>query len=315
LAAALAGFARVVSPIAGAFLLERVSPAAPGALGSVLMMFVALFVWRRVLFVPDAECPAPLEPLQAGASRRRSVKAWHILLWLVPLAVLGGMAIIGGIVMRPMPEALDALESDDDVEVMTEPWLTFRPVDAEPIVGLIFYPGARADSRAYAPLARAIAGEGYQVVIVPMPLNMAVFSPGAARKVIAAYPGIEHWAIGGHSLGGAMAASFARTHPDDVDGLVMWAPYYLLGSPDLSGADLEVATAYGTLDGLIPPRRIDASRPYMPADARWIKIDGGNHAQFSWYGRQTSDNPATITREVQQRQAISATLSLLATLE
>jgi DHA1 family tetracycline resistance protein-like MFS transporter len=315
LAAALAGFARVVAPIVGAFLLERVSPAAPGVLGSVLMMFVALFVWRRVLFVPDAECPAPPEPLQASASRRRSVKAWHVLLWLVPLAALGGMAITGGIVMRPMPEALEALTPGEGVIVETKPWLTFHPADTEPSVGLIFYPGARADARAYAPAARAIASEGYRVVVVPMPLNMAFFDRGAARRVIAAYPDVEHWAIGGHSLGGAMAASFARNHPDDVEGLTVWAPYYLLACPDLSEHDLGVVTVYGTLDGLIAPETVEASRPCMPADARWIVIEGGNHAQFSWYGGQTGDNPAAITRETQQQQAIDAALSLLSDLE
>jgi pimeloyl-ACP methyl ester carboxylesterase len=242
------------------------------------------------------------------------VRPWHAAL-LIPLVVAGILGITGGIVMRPMPEALDALASGDGVEVVTEPWLAFRPLDAEPTVGLIFYPGARADARAYAPIAKDIAREGYHVVVVPMPLNMAIFDPGAAGRVIETYPDIERWVVGGHSLGGAMAASFARNHPDGVDGLVVWAPYYLLGHPDLSGSDLEVVTVYGTLDGLIPPERIEASRPYLPDDARWIAIEGGNHAQFSWYGGQTSDNPATISRETQQQEAISATLSLLATLE
>jgi pimeloyl-ACP methyl ester carboxylesterase len=244
----------------------------------------------------------------------RSSRVWYVMA-LIPLVVAGILGITGGIVLRPMPQALDGLESGDGVEVVSEPWLAFRPVGTQPAVGLIFYPGARADARAYAPIAKDIAGEGYQVVVVPMPLNMAIFDPGAAGRVIKTYPDIERWVVGGHSLGGAMAASFARNHPDAVDGLVVWAPYYLLRYPDLSGSDLEVVTIYGTLDGLIPPARIEASRPYLPDDARWIAIEGGNHAQFSWYGGQTGDNPATITREAQQQETISATLSLLAALE
>lgn len=246
--------------------------------------------------------------------RKGPATPWHAAL-LIPLVVAGILGITGGIVLRPMPEALDALESGDGVEVVTEPWLAFRPVGTQPTVGLIFYPGARADARAYAPIARDIAGGGYQVVVVPMPLNMAIFDPDAAGRVIETYPDIERWVVGGHSLGGAVAASFARNHPDLVDGLVVWAPYYLLKCPDLSGTDLVAVTIYGTLDGLIPLTRVEASRPCLPADARWIAIEGGNHAQFSWYGGQTSDNPATITREMQQKEAISATLSLLATLE
>ena len=255
-----------------------------------------------------------LRSQRAVDRRKRPVRPWHAAL-LIPLLAAGILGITGGIVLRPMPEALAALASGDGVEVVTEPWLAFRPVGTQPTVGLIFYPGARADARAYAPIAKDIAGEGYHVVVVPMPLNMAILNQGAADRVMKAYPDIEHWIVGGHSLGGAMAASFARNHPDAVDGLAVWAPYYLLRYPDLSGSDLEVVTIYGTLDGLIPPARIESSRPYLPDDARWIAIEGGNHAQFSWYGGQTGDNPATITREVQQQEAISATLSLLATLE
>lgn len=249
-----------------------------------------------------------------GRRAKGPVKLWHVLL-LIPVLVSGTLAIIGGIVLRPMPEALEALAPGEGVIVETEPWLTFHPADAEPGVGLIFYPGARADARAYAPIARAIASEGYRVVVVPMPLNMAIFDPGAARRVIAAYAEIEHWAIGGHSLGGAMAASYARNHPDDVEGLTVWAPYYLLGCSDLSEHDLDVVTVYGTLDGLIAPETVEASRSCMPAGARWIAIEGGNHAQFSWYGGQTGDNPATITRQAQQQQAIDAALSVLSDLE
>ena len=75
---------------------------------------------------------------------------------------------------------------------------------------MIFYPGGRVDPRSYAPAARAIAAQGYLAVITPMPLNLAVFTPGRAAQVIAAYPEIHTWAIGGHSLGGAMAANFSH---------------------------------------------------------------------------------------------------------
>ena len=58
-----------------------------------------------------------------------------------------------------------------------------------------------------------------------MPLNLAVLNPGAAQDVIDAYPAIESWVIGGHSLGGAMAAAFADDHPGIVDGLVLLAAF------------------------------------------------------------------------------------------
>jgi hypothetical protein len=42
-----------------------------------------------------------------------------------------------------------------------------------------------------------------------------------------------------------------------------------------------------------------------------IEIEGGNHAQFGWYGNQAGDNSPTITRELQQNRTVTATVSLL----
>ena len=90
--------------------------------------------------------------------------------------------------------------------------MCFDPLITEPTTGLIFYPGGKVDARAYAPAAHAIAAQGYLVVITPMPLNLAVFGVDRAADVVKAFPSIKHWAIGGHSLGGSMAASFASKH-------------------------------------------------------------------------------------------------------
>jgi dienelactone hydrolase len=209
-----------------------------------------------------------------------------------------------------MPEALAALESDAQVHVETDPWLVFRPVTQDPTTGLILYPGGRVDPRAYAPTARALAEEGYLVVIVPMPLNLAFFAPGRAADVMTAFPGVEDWAIGGHSLGGAMAANFAYGNPETAQGLVLWASYPA-GSDDLSGRDLAVSSIYGTRDGLATGDEIGASRSLLPPDTQWTAIEGGNHAQFGWYGPQSGDNEATISREEQQAQIVAATLQLL----
>ena len=209
-----------------------------------------------------------------------------------------------------MREALAALESDARVHVETAPWLVFRPVDQEPPVGLILYPGGRVDPRAYAPTARALAEEGHLVVIVPMPLNLAVFAPGRAAEVMAAFPGVENWAVGGHSLGGAMAANFAHGNPEAVRGLVLWAAYPA-GSDALAGYQLAACSIFGTRDGLATPDKIDASRPLLPPDTQWTAIEGGNHAQFGWYGPQSGDNEAIISREEQQAQIVAATLQLL----
>ena len=248
----------------------------------------------------------------------QKLKQWW---WLLPLAlvailILGLLAFViwGSTPAAPMPEALSALQSDGQVRVDTEPWLVFQPTAAAPTTGLILYPGGRVDPRAYAPTARALAEEGYLVAIVPMPLNFAILAPGRATEVQAAFPQIEQWAIGGHSLGGAMAANFAARQPAAVQGLVLWAAYPA-GGDDLSGRPLAVTSIYGTRDGVATMDEIAASEPLLPPATRWVEIEGGNHAQFGWYGPQNGDYEATISREAQQDQIIAATLELLSRLD
>lgn len=249
-----------------------------------------------------------------SSGNNKGFKRWW---WLLPLALVVVLAV--GVVVfviwastgpGPMPEALAALESDDRVQVEAEPWLVFGPAGEEPTTGLILYPGGRVDPRAYAPAARAIAEEGYRVVITPMPLNLAFFAPNQAAEAMAAYPMVENWAVGGHSLGGSMAARFAYQNPDAAAGLVLWASYPA-STDDLSQRELAASSIYGTRDGLATVDKIDASRPLLPADTAWVGIEGGNHAQFGWYGPQSGDNPPGISREEQQAEIVAATLDLL----
>lgn len=211
---------------------------------------------------------------------------------------------------QPMSEALAALQSGPAVTVEQEPWLVFRPADGEPQTGLIFYPGGRVDYRAYAPYARAVAEQGYLVVIPRMPFNLAVFDPAEAGSVMDAYPEIQRWVVGGHSLGGAMAANFAKANPDRVQGLLLVASYPA-ESDSLAASNLPVLSISGSDDGLADTTTVEASRALLPAETVFLAIDGGNHAQFGWYGDQSGDNPARISREEQMEQTISAAVYFL----
>jgi acetyl esterase/lipase len=242
-------------------------------------------------------------------------KFWRVLAGILGLLIIlmGGFVIWGSTPAKPMPEALMALQPDTQITITEGDWLTFSPTGQQPETGFIFYPGGRVDARAYAPAARQIAAQGYLVVIVPMPLNLAVLDPGAAADVTTAYPEVQHWAVGGHSLGGAMAANFANRNPDKIQGLVLWAAYPA-SSDDLSASSLRVISIYATLDGLSTGEKITASRALLPQNTIWTPIEGGNHAQFGWYGEQSGDNAATITRQVQQAQVIQATTQFLSSL-
>jgi hypothetical protein len=237
------------------------------------------------------------------------------------LAALLGILLIGvlGFVFwasatpEPMPQAIAALASDENVSVSQDEWLVFTPADGKADAGLIFYPGGKVDPVSYAPAARSIAEAGYQVVIVPMPLNLAFFSPDKADEVIAEFPEVNRWGIAGHSLGGSMAARFVYEHPGEIGGLALWAAYPA-GTDDIGDRTLPVTVIFGTQDGLASLDEIEGGRPLLPPKGRWVPIEGGNHAQFGWYGPQSGDNPATISRENQQEQIVEAMLDLLGSL-
>ncbi|MEZ0395771.1 MAG: alpha/beta hydrolase [Anaerolineales bacterium] len=245
---------------------------------------------------------------------KKPSRFFRFLLALLGLLSLAALAFVlwGSTPARPMPEVFERVPGLNDLG--NQRWLTFLPDGDAPTVGLILYPGGRVDFRAYAPTAQAIADRGYFVALVRMPLNLAVLDPGAAAEVIAAHPEIERWAVGGHSLGGAMAANFAAANPGSVQGLVLWASYPA-SSDDLSQSGLRVVSISASLDGLATPDKIAASRPLLPPDTVWVVIEGGNHAQFGWYGDQNGDNPAAISREAQQAQIVEATVVLLESLK
>lgn len=240
----------------------------------------------------------------------RKAKRWWLLLLLMPVLALAGFVLWANTPLGPMPEAVAALQSDEVVQVEMKLWFVFRPKNQVVTTGLILYPGGRIDPRSYAPAGRAISAEGYLVVIVPMPLNLAVIASERATAVIAAFPEVRCWAIGGHSLGGAMAARYTYQHPKAVQGLVLWAAYPA-SSDDLSERNLAVVSIYGSLDGLAAEASIASSRALLPPTTRWVNIEGGNHAQMGWYGPQTGDRAATINREEQQKAVVSATVEFL----
>jgi hypothetical protein len=237
----------------------------------------------------------------------------RVLIGLVVLVALAGLGFAVFSKVRtasPMPEAIDALGSSADVVVTTDNWLVFEPRAARAETGLVLYPGGYVDPRAYAPVAHGIAAHGFLVTIVPMPFNLAVLGAGRAANVMAEFSEIENWAVGGHSLGGAMAAQFAHDNPAKVAGLVLWAAYPPDGSP-LQRRELPVLSIYGTRDGITTLDEIEASRALLPIDTVFVAIEGANHAGFGSYGPQSGDGTATIDPGQQQAQVVDATVGFL----
>lgn len=228
---------------------------------------------------------------------------------LLTLLLIGAVAFVqwANTVNPVMQPARIALKSTETVTVHQDDWIVFEP-SSNTDWGIIFYPGGKVDARAYAPPMHAFAEAGYLGVITPMPLHMAFLAPNTAETVMAAYPNIRHWVIAGHSLGGSMAANYLFNHADMVDGLVLWAAYPAK-SNDLSSLQVPTLLLYGTEDGAADT--FPDTIPLLPATATVDVIEGGNHAQFGYYGIQSGDGIAAISREEQQMHIQSATLSFM----
>lgn len=169
--------------------------------------------------------------------------------------------------------------------------------------GLIFYPGGLVDHRAYAPLMQALCERGVLCLLLDMPLDLAVLDMNAADGLQEMHPETDTWLIGGHSLGGAMAASYVQKHADDYEGLVLLGAY---STADLSDTNLSVLSVYGSEDGVLNREKYEACLAHYPQDFTQIVIDGGCHAYFGDYGAQKGDGMPAITREAQIEIAADA---------
>lgn len=206
--------------------------------------------------------------------------------------------------------AISALRPDSQVFVNGEyGWMIFRPAGNSHLkAGFIFYPGGKVDYRAYAPVLRSIAGEGYFVVLISSPLNLALLDVNAGAVVQSKYPEVKNWFVGGHSLGGVAAARYAKGR-ESIRGLVLWAS--APGDDSLRDQNIVVLSLYGTKDGVFPESQVVDSRSLLPKDAVFIAIKGGNHSQFGSYGLQAGDNHADLAPEEQWAQVARHTVGFM----
>ncbi len=192
--------------------------------------------------------------------------------------------------------AIAVMQSEDSIRVQDN--LTIITPTTPSDTALIFYPGAKVEHLAYIPILEKLRQNGITCVLVKMPFNMAIFDPNAADKVFSELPNIKNWYIGGHSMGGAMASSYASNNKDKVKGLVLLGAY-IYGDVSPKNA----LTIYGTLNS-----NLEENINYTE---NIVIIEGGNHAQFGNYGEQKGDLPATISREEQQNIAVEAILNFI----
>ncbi|MET1018603.1 MAG: alpha/beta hydrolase [Microterricola sp.] len=186
------------------------------------------------------------------------------------------------------PAALKAWNDDAVTITSTDDAIILQPTEPSTGDGLVFVPGARVDPYAYMYKLTGIVEQGTTVVITKPTLNLAFFDQRPLSTFTAEAPDVDRWFVGGHSLGGVRACMLAAD--SDVAGLVLFGSYC---ANDLSESGLPVLSISGENDGLSTPSKITDAAPLLPSDARFVQIQGANHASFGDYGVQPGDGEAT----------------------
>lgn len=213
---------------------------------------------------------------------------------IVVLTIVIACAIYLSDYYRANDTEIEAFLPKMTTEIYKKDYISFGSAESD--IGFLFYPGGKVEYTAYIPLMRVLADKGIFCVLFEMPFNLAVLNVNAADGICDKYPDISRWFIGGHSLGGSMAASYLSDNTDKFEGLVLLGAY---STADISQSGVRVLSVFGSEDGVMNREKYDKNKENLPAHFREVIIDGGCHAYFGMYGEQDGDGKAAITPEEQ----------------
>lgn len=288
-----------------------VARAGLGAAGVLVPAWVALTRWPTLVAGHPAY-PVLLAVLAVVGVvlllRRGRPGRWRTVVRTVGAVVLI-VALAFTVYLRPFAADPPATASTPTVEIVDSAtsW-ELRPRTGPVGTGIVFFPGALVDPRAYLALLRPLAEDGRLVVVVKPPFGVALLS--GADAALDAHPEVTRWAVGGHSLGGVAAAAAAED--PRVGGVFFWAAY---PNRDLSAAPLVAASITGDRDTVINQARFEEARDQLPPDTAFTVVRGAVHAFFGDYGPQPGDGIPGVDRAAAQREIVTATGSFVAALE
>lgn len=219
------------------------------------------------------------------------------------------LIVVAGIVFYLYTKDYYHAESQDYVVTEeTKDYIIYGERDS--VCGFIFYPGAKVEEYAYSPILSMLADSGICCVVAKMPFHLAVLNPDAAKQVVKEIPTVEHWYIGGHSLGGAMAADYAATyHSEEMQGKNFMGLILLAVYPTKE-IYCPVLSIYGSEDSVLNHEKYQSTRSNANTLTEYV-IEGGNHAYFGNYGKQKGDGKANITKEEQWQETVDCILEFL----
>ncbi len=168
-------------------------------------------------------------------------------------------------------------------------------------IAIVFWPGAKVEEKAYAPLMFRLAEQGTDCYLLKLPFRMAIFAPNAADDIIDEHH-YDHWYTMGHSLGGIVASEYNAGNTGTTDGSIMLASHPTTPIPNSES----LLSIYGTNDGCLSRQEYRQARGFWPERRSELIVEGGNHAGFAYYGPQKGDGEAGITPYEQQSRTIHA---------
>lgn len=270
-----------------------------------VVLLAIVFVTSAVV-APRTWLKGTVQHRRFKALRMMGLVAWMgvvgLAWWLVPFSAV--------------EPSLSAMDSDANLTITESAGqIVLAPTGTTSEVGVFFQPGARVDARAYAAVLRPLAENGFTVVIPKQPFGIAFLATGAFDSARAEHRPVDRWVLGGHSLGGVVAAmdaeSFAQATNDPAAGLLFYASY---PATDMSALDLPTLSVSGSQDGLATPAKVNDSKPTMPSGSLFTVIKGGSHANFGDYGPQPGDGQPTISRDSAREQISQASLEFVQSL-
>lgn len=235
---------------------------------------------------------------------KRTTRKWTIRRIIRFVWVTAGLSFIAWLIYsyqsHGVPPAF--LRSDTLITVQqTGDYLAFRPTRPARNNRLIFYPGAMVDPKAYVPLCRNIALNGTEVILIKMPWRLATNGYNKPKELHMLDDAAKTYILAGHSQGAKMAAQFVYENPGLIDKLILIATTHPRDYT-LSDSQIAVMKIYGSRDGVADETSVENNKSNLPATTKFVRITGGNHSQFGYYGFQFGDNTATISRERQQEE-------------
>lgn len=179
--------------------------------------------------------------------------------------------------------------------------ITFTPTSVDKNLKVIFFQGGMTDPKAYAPLCRKIAENGFICHLIKMSWRLPQYDYKKISKLFDLTPG--QYVIGGHSQGGKMAAQFVFENENLMKGL------FLVGTShprdiDLSIYNIPTLKLYAENDGLASVEEVMENKNKLPKNSKLILIKGGNHSQFGYLGHLFLDDEPQISLEEQQRETL-----------